>query len=281
VKFPGIERPNSVYDEPRVTFSRPLQKELNNLVSKVAMHANLTLKPQMVAPIGSLRQRLTDEPGIVLEYAPIQGLAPEWRQMPSLPGYVFEYVQQIQQRLDRLFNLMPSERSQLPARADSGQLLDLMQEAVSDQIAPEIARMEIALARAGMLMVALAQQYYSEDRLITIQGPGGSTQAIKFKNADIKGGFSFHAEAGSGLPRTRAGQTQQILEMVQAGALPMNEALPYLPVAGLKAVQAKLQANEEFAQRKIEKLMKGQPLNTPALQQAIQAGAVGHEPGHG
>jgi hypothetical protein len=46
-------------------------------------------------------------------------------------------------------------------------------------------------------------------------------------------------------------------------------------------VQAKLQANEEFAQRKIEKLMKGQPLNVPALQQAIQQVQSGMNPDTG
>jgi hypothetical protein len=39
-----------------------------------------------------------------------------------------------------------------------------------------------------------------------IKGANGSTQVKKFMNADLEGGFSFHAEAGSGLPRTRAGK---------------------------------------------------------------------------
>lgn len=270
IKFPGIERPGSVYDEARTTHARSTQKEINDIISGVAMHRRLTMKPQMLAPVGSLRQRLTDEPGAVFEFNPVAGLAPQWRDTPSIPAYVFENLQERMRALDRLYNIMPTERSSLPARTDSGHLVDLVQEAVADQISPEIQRMEYALAQAGELMVAYAQKFYTEPRLLKIKGPGGSVQVAKFMNADLQGGFSFEAEAGSGLPRTRAGQVQQIKEMIEMGVLSPQEAVQYLPVAGLKGIQQRMASDEDFAHRQIEKLVKGIPLNVPALEQAIQ-----------
>ena len=268
VKFPGIQGLNQVYDLSRMTLARPLQKELNVKISRIAEHMNLTMRPQMLAPIGSLSQQLTDEPGLVVEYAPIQNQVPQWRPMPAIPAYAFEYVADIQARLDRLFNLIPTERSQLPARTDSGDLVELVQEAVADQLSPEIKRMEIALARAGKIMAMLAQKYYIEPRLLKIRGPNGSVQVHKFINADLAGGFGFEPEAGSGLPRTRQGQVQQIKELVEMNAISIQDAIPYLPLAGLKSIQMKLAADEDFAYRKIDKLIKGEPLNIPALQEA-------------
>ena len=279
VHFPGIERPGSVIDEPRTTFARPLQKELNLAISKVAMYRNLTLKPQMIAPRGSLRQRITDEPGAVWEYDAMAGISPpEWRPVPTLPAYIFETIMDIQARLDRVFNRTPTERSQLPARTDSGQLLDLMQEAVADQLSPEIRRMEIALARAGKLMASLAKKYYIETRLLKIFGDGGSVRTQKFLNSDLEGGYTFHAEAGSGLPRTRAGQVQQIRELIEMQVLSPQDALPYLPIAGLKSVQMKLMADEDYAYRKIDALIKGEPLNVPAAMAAVQQVQTGQNP---
>lgn len=270
VKFPGIQGLNQVYDQSRVTLARPLQKELNNKISKIAEHMNLTMRPQMLAPIGSLTEQLTDEPGLVINYAPIQNQVPQWRPIPNLPASAMAYLDQIQGRLDRIFNLVPGERSQLPARTDSGELLDLMQEAVTDQISPEIQRTEIALARAGKIMATYAQRWYIEPRLLKIRGPGGSVQVKKFMNSDLAGGFGFEAEAGSGLPRTRAGQIEQIKELVQMGAMSVSEAIPYLPIAGLKQLQARLARDEDFAYRKIDKLLSGEPLNPQALQAAIE-----------
>lgn len=268
VKFPGIQGLNTVYDMARASLARPLQKELNNKVSKIAEAMNLTMRPQMMAPIGSLSEQLTDEPGKIYQYAPVQNQIPQWRPIPALPAYVFEYVQDIQARIDRIYNLMPTERSQLPPRTDSGNLVDLMQEAVADQLSPEIQRMEIALARAGEIMAKYAQRYYIEPRFLKIRGPGGSIQVQKFLNTDLAGGFGFEAEAGSGLPRTRAGQIETIKELIQMQVLSPADAMPYLPIGGLRSIQQKLQADEEFAHRKIDKLIAGEPLNIPALQLA-------------
>jgi hypothetical protein len=278
VKFPGIERPGSLLDAPRVSMARPLQKELNNTISRVAMFKNMVMRPQMLAPVGSLRQRLTDEPGAVIEYAPIQGAVPEWRPVPGLPTWVFEYLQDIQRRLDKVFNLMPAERSQLPARTDSGQLVELVQEAVADQIAPEIHRMEDALAKAGQIIAEYAQTFYTEPRSLRIIGPGGSVQVKKFHNADLQGKFSFVAEAGSGLPRTRAGRMAQLREMIEMGVAQPHELMPYMPVAGLETIQQRLQADEDYGFRKIEKLLKGEPLNVPAMLDAIQQVETGMNP---
>jgi hypothetical protein len=281
VKFPGIQGLNNVYDLSRVTMARPLQKELNNKVSKIAEHMNLTMRPQMLAPIGSLSQQLTDEPGLVVEYAPIQNQVPQWRPMPAIPAYAFEYVADIQQRIDRLFNLLPTERSQLPARTDSGDLVELVQEAVADQLSPEIKRMEVGLARAGKIMAMLAQKYYIEPRLLRVRGPNGSVQTQKFLNADLAGGFGFEPEAGSGLPRTRQGQMQQIKELIEMQAISVQDAIPYLPLGGLKSVQMKLAADEDYAYRKIEKLVKGEPLNIPAVQEAAAQIQQGVDPSTG
>ena len=278
VKFPGIARPGEVYDQPRGNISRPLQKELNNKVSKAAEHINLTMRPQMIAPVGSLTQRLTDEPGAVFPYNPIAGMKPEWRPIPALPPQIQQWIADMQSRIDRVYNVMPTSREQLPARADSGQLVELVQEATADQLSPEIMRMEQSLARAGKLMASYAKAYYTETRMLKISGPGGSFKYKKFLNSDLEGGFDFQAEAGSGLPRTRAGQFQQIQELMQMQLISPREALIYLPVSGLKTVQARLAADEDFANRKIEKLIRGEPVNVPALQQALAAVKSGVNP---
>lgn len=270
VKFPGIERPNSPLDIPLVTDARPIQKELNRTISQIVQHKNLTIKPQMIAPINSLRDRLTDEPGAVFQYSPIMNQKPEWREMPSLPPYVFEHLQDIQQRMDRIFNLQAVSQGNVPPNVEAGVAIDLLQEATVDQVAPIIQRLEDSLVRAGHIMASYAAEYYIEPRLLKIIGSGGSVQVKKFKNSDISGGFSFHAEAGSGLPRTRAGRQARIEWMLQNQLIDQRQALKELGVADAHGIMAKMMQDEDQALREHDKLMKGQPLNPMALQQAMQ-----------
>ena len=142
VKFPGWQSPGSMHDEALVTHARPLQKELNRTLSQMVEHKNLTLKPQMLAPIGSLSQRLTNEPGAVFEFNPVNGIVPQWRDMPALPPYVFDHLAQIQARIDRMFNLQAITRGDVPPNVEAGVAIDLLQEAAVDQVAPVIQRME-------------------------------------------------------------------------------------------------------------------------------------------
>lgn len=278
VQFPGIERPNSVYDEARTTLVRPLQKELNRTISQIVQNKDLGIKPQMLAPAGSLRQKLTDEPGVAIEYTPLQGLKPEWRDPPPIPATTFEILQDIQQRIDRIYNRLPSQRDQLPARVDSGQTVQLIQEAVADQITPEIRRLETALAQAGKLIAAYAKAYYIEPRFLKIVGPGGAVKTRKFMNADLEGGFSFHPTMDTGLPRTRAGRFQQVKELLEMQLIDPRSALKHLELADFQGLTAKISADEDQAEREQDKLVQGAPINLAALQQAVSAVQQGINP---
>ncbi len=270
VHFPGIERPASPLDEPLVTDARPIQKELNRTLSQIVMHKNLTIKPQMVAQVNSLRDRLTDEPGAVFQYA--GAVEPKWREMPALPPYVFEHLNNIQNRLDRLFNLSGTSRGDMAGvpNVEAGVAIDLLQEAAVDQIAPIVQRLEGSLVRAGHIMASYAKEYYIEPRLLKIMGSGGSVQVKKFKNSDIAGGFSFHSQSGSGLPRTRAGKQARIEWMMEKGLVDPKQALKMLDVADSKGLVAKIEADEDMALREHEALRDGQAVNVLALQEAMQ-----------
>jgi hypothetical protein len=268
VHFPGLEKPNSALDIPRMTAARPFAKTMNKTFSQVMEHQNLTLKPQVLAPVGSLQDRLTNEPGRTIFFNPVNGAVPQWRDIPGLPSYVFENLSRLEAKLDRLFNRVATQRDQLPARIDNAGSIDLIHEATSDQITPTIRRLESSLVRAGMIMIKFAQKYYTEPRLLKITGSSGSVRTRKFLNADLQGGFSFHAEAGSGLPRTRAGKQSRIEFMLANNLIDQRAALKYLDTADMTGLMAKMQAAEEQAYRTLEKLNKGEPLNVVALTQA-------------
>jgi hypothetical protein len=281
VHFPGIERPNSALDDPITTLARPLQKELNRTLSQIVQHKDLMIKPQLLAPVGSLRQRLTDEPGAVFEYQPVQGLQPQWRDVQQVPNSAFNILADIQQRIDRLYNRIPSQRDQLPARVDSGSTVELIQEAVADQITPITRRLEESLARAGKIMIQLARKNYIEPRILKIYGPGGSIRVQKFLNADIAGGFTFHPQMDTGLPRTRQGKVAMIKELLQMQLIDGKTALKHLDLADVRGVQAKVIADEDAALREHEQLINGQPINPWAMQQAIQSVQQGQNPQSG
>lgn len=270
IKWPGQYRPDSPYDDPITTEIRPLQKDFNKTLSQIVEHKNLVLRPQMLAPTGSLRSVLTSEPGAVFEFNPVANLVPQWREMPPVPASLYEHLATLKQMIQEGYHLIPSSRDALPARADDDGLLQLMQEATADKVSSVITRMEEAMAKAGEIFAALAKTYYLEPRLLRIRGAGGSIQVKKFMAADLEGGYTFRPRYGSGLPMSRAAKQQAVLDLVEAQVIQPGDALKYLDLGAVRGLHDKIAANEDKAFREHDKMLRGQPINLGALQQAQQ-----------
>ena len=271
VKFPGLRIPGQLWDWSVVENAIPLQKELNRTLSQIIEYKNLTMKPQMLAPVGSLRQRITDEPGAIFEYNPVAGKVPEALPVPSMPPYVFEHLKDLGVRLQDAFGLNEIMDGKVPPNVEAGVAIDLLQESATDRLAPQIILMEKSLERAGNLMLQLAQQYYNEPRTMIITGSGSKPKVERFEDADLIKGVSVKVEAGSGLPRTRAGKQARVMQMLQMGILSPTKAYKYMDMADFKGVQMEYEADNEQAMREHDILMDGGIINEQAANEAKQA----------
>lgn len=271
IKFPGARIPGAIYDGSIVEQAIPLQKDLNRTLSQIVEYKNLTLKPRVWAPTGSLNGvRLTSEPGAVYEFNPIGDHKPEIEKLPSLPPYVFEHLVNIKTTLKEIFGVNEISEGTPPPNVEAGIAIDLLQEMATDRLAPTILLIEKVLGRGGELMLKLAQQYYQEPRTLKIQGSGATAQVRKFTQADLKGGVNIVVETGSALPRTRAGRQQRILDYLDRGVITPQQAYKYLDVGDLEGLGARFKADDDQAYREHERLLEHQPLNTYALNQAMQ-----------
>jgi len=193
---------------------------------------------------------------------------PEAIPLPGLPSYVFEHVQDLGQRIRDTFGLNEILQGDVPPNVEAGVAIDLLQEAATDRHAPQILMLEKSLERAGNMMLQLAQKYYTEPRMLVINGAGSRPKIERFESADIIAGVGVRVETGSGLPRTRAGKQARVMQMLQMGLLTPTKAYKYLDMADFKSLQAQFQADEEQASREHDKLMDGMVVNEAAARMA-------------
>ncbi len=270
VKFPGIRIPGQIYDASVVEQAIPLQKNFNKTLSQVVEHTTLMVKPQILAPKGSLRKRLTNEPGAVVDYYPIAGQKPEAIPIPSIPTYVERHLDRIRADLDDLFMLPRVQQGSVPPNVEAAAAIDLLQETATDALSPIIKMLEESIADAGQFMLGLAREYYTDPRIVQITGNNGSGQIRYFRGAEIDAGVSVRAETGSGLPRTRAARQQRIMSLIQMGAIDIRSAWRYFDSADLKSLGAEFEANQTVARREYDLIVAGQPVNMVAARDAIK-----------
>jgi hypothetical protein len=284
VKFGGNPIPGQLYDQGVIQQAIPLQKELNKTLSQIIEQKNMTIRPQWMSPRGSMQGvRMTNEPGANWEFTPIAGMRPEPIQMPSIPNYVFGHLAEIKQRIADVFGLNEVMQGQVPPNVEAGIAIDLLQEMATDRLAPQIRSMEHSLADFARLILEYAKTYYSEPRLMRIRGgAGGSqTQVQRFVQSDLNGAIDVRVEAGSGLPRTRAGRQARVEWMMQQGLIRPEYAYKYLDTADMVGAADLMQLDEDQQLREIEMMIQGRPFNQIAVAQAKQQLQQGIDPDSG
>jgi hypothetical protein len=270
VQIKGIRVPGQNTDDALVTQARPLQKQVNRMLSQITEYFNLTVKPRIWAPTNSLRQRITNEPGAVYEYTPVGNQRPEVEQLSTIPSYVFDFLKEVSGRLREVFGLTEVTEGQLPPNLEAADAIDLLQEMATDRFAPAILDNEKSLADLGQVMLLLMQQYYIEPRKVTLSGPGGIARVREFDRSNFAGNITVHVEAGSSLPKTRAARRKQIERWMELGLIQPQNAWKYFDTADAKELAARFARDEDHALREHDKIIAGTPLNPEGMQQAIQ-----------
>lgn len=270
VQFRGIRVPGTSNNNSPVTHARPLQKQVNRLLSQITEYTNMVIKPRVWAPVNSLRQRLTTEPGAVYEYTPVGGMKPEIEDLPSIPPYVFQFLDTLTGQINNIFGLTEVTEGGLPPNLEAADAIDLLQEMATDRFAPTILSNEKQLAFAGQFLLSLAQKYYTEPRLLTLSGISGSQGVKEFTQADIAGEVTVRVEAGSSMPRTRAARRAQIEQWMANGIISPQKAYKYYDIADVKDLAVEMSRDEDQAYREHEKLIAGEPLHPATMQQAVQ-----------
>jgi hypothetical protein len=82
---------------------------------------------------------------------------------------------------------------------------------------PDTDRFNRSLTRVYKKRLLLAQEIYTEERLIKVTGRGNKVKIVKFKASDLRGNTDVRLELDSGLITTKSGQAQMMLNMIQAG----------------------------------------------------------------
>lgn len=281
VKFGGIRVPGEIYDESVVGQVIPLQKELNRTISQIVQHKNLTINPQWKAPSGSIITQRNNESGAIWEYRPVAGLAPEPIMPPPLQSYIFQLLENQRQRMNDIMGNADVLQGQVPPNVEAGVAIDLLQEMATDRQAPTILLQETSLAQLGRQLLGLAKTYYTEPRKLKIGGSGSAVKVKEFTHADITGDVDVRVEAGSSLPRTRAGRQARLEWLMANQMIRPDQALRYADVADLVGAQAVVELDEDEAMREHDLFVSGQPFNQVAMAQAQSAVQQGMNPDTG
>lgn len=186
------------------------QRTLNDCVNKGIMWKNLALIPQILVPRGSRLTRPTAEPGQKIEYDPISGQTPKFRDVPNIPEGLFRLRDQALEDMEAI-----ASQQTLPAQVESGKGQNAFyqnQQGRDQMIIQGLADFYSRLFRHLLIYV---QERYTEPRLLQIEGRDAVDYIPDFKGADLKGQTAVRVQPSSIEPLTRQAIEQKVFNLVQ------------------------------------------------------------------
>jgi len=207
------------------------QNIINEIDQALSINRKGVGRPRIVAP-GEVGLKKMDLPGhgfLALTFNPIMGQKPEIHEGTPLPQQVLEERRfQKEQMQDTAGDPKNILRGQPPSAQSSGIQVDILRETAQQSKQPDSERFNRSMTRVYKKRLLVAQEVFTEEQVIKIAGRGNRIQTKKFKAADLRGNTDVRLEVDSGLIATKSGQTQVLLNMIQAGMFQEGQINPSL-----------------------------------------------------
>lgn len=224
-----------------------------NTRSQIVENKNLLGKMKLLAAKGSIdASKVTSEPGQVVFYQ--LGMPPPTpMQLPSLPSYVMETVQQLDSDL-----LEISGRNENNPQITSATALSFQQEQDETMLSDTASSIESCTERIGQKCLALVGQYWTTARTIKVVGTNESFDATILKGEDLKGCTDLRVEGGSALPQSRAAKQAFIMDLIKLQVIPPQQALEMLEIGGIDKIYDEYLTDKKAAERENMRMQAGQ-----------------------
>lgn len=227
----------------------PIQRELNKTRSQIVEVKNLTAKPMMMYTQGAINPKLlVSKPGLLVAVRP--GFEPPvYLTQPDLPSYVLQEVEQLKLDMNESSSQFEVTRGSAPPGVEAASAIAYLQEENDSILHETISSIEEGIKGVGRQCLSLAQQFWSQEKILEIVSKNAATDAQIFKTGDLKGFTDVRVEPGSIAPISRAARQAFITGLIKDGIIPPERGLRYLQMNETDRLYEELQVDSRHAQR--------------------------------
>ncbi len=237
------------YGESSIKDLIPLQREYNRTRGQIIEAKNRMAKPQLLAEKGSIDPtRITTEPGQIILYEP-GATPPVPLQLQSLPNYVLQELERIQQDWADISGIHEVSNGTVPPGVSAATAISYLQEQDETKLSHTVFSIEHAIQKIAKLTLNYVHEFWTSERALKVIGLDGSFDFLAFKGSDLRGNTDIQIEAGSALPNSRAAKQAFLMDLYDRGAIPEEQLLDMLDMGGINRLRERVMVDRKQAQR--------------------------------
>lgn len=269
----------------------PAQQEYNKGLSALAESRDYTAHAKILMPRGAqISEAVGDNiPGEVWEYS--GAIPPTILNPPAMPAHMGASLQHSRQVIMDITHQHEVTQGTTPPNVEYGIAIQLLHEADNSPLRSTYDMFDDAIARVGLMLLQIAQKYYTEIRTIRLVGEDKQHQVLAFTGSDIRGINDIIVEPRSAIPDTLVAKRQEAVNLFNMGIFgppgdPMTSArfLKYYEMGHLTELFEENETLDEMLLNMLRRAMSGDPAamqeisNVIALLQSIGGPQAGGGP---
>lgn len=215
IRLTDLDIPGCLNGVSKYELIAPIFNMYNNINTMMAKNFWMTGQAKWLAPWGSVKiEHLANDNTVVQYKGPV---APTLAQSRPNPPEAYQYVESLLRQGQAIYGNHGISRGEIPTGITATSALTYLNELESQRASTDISKHSTTLIDLAKITMAIIGDKYAEDdgRVIRIVGADNQYFIRHFDNAHLHKDYDIRFNVGSGLPDTKAGKRQIILDMMQ------------------------------------------------------------------
>ena len=240
--------PGSFWSKGMVQALIPLQRRHNRAASGMVEQVNLHSSVGVALPRGTQVKGALGGKSTIYEMPPGSTQPAHNVQVPEAGELILREIELTRQSVSDLTFMHEVSRGTTPPNVRSGTAINSLKEMDDSASSIPIRSIERAVQKQGNIILSMARQLWSDQRVVTVLGEEGDIEARAFIRGDQIGG-NFWVQPGSGWPFSKAEKEAEVYRALEYGLIDQSEASRVLEMGGLRKVFNERQIDLRHARR--------------------------------
>lgn len=262
VKFslPGPQ--DTAWPPASLTHLTELQRYLNLVMSNILDQVRFVSQGIWIADADALppesRKKLMRPipPSTYIEKVPGKEL--RWERLADVSPTAIQVLRDLTQYMDFVYGMMDVSYGRIPRGMTAGAALEMLQMTAQSIIRLNAREIERGLMEAGQKVLGLILQFYPEERVEALLGPGGDVEMVEFRRAELFEDyrdappeelyyqFKFMVRPDSTLSMSREKEYAAALALYGSGLIDRQAALELIDIPNKDAIFERMKAQEQL-----------------------------------
>ena len=244
---------------------RPIQSMHDNLSTLLAKNIYLMGHAKWVMPRGACKIESLGNDNTIVQY---QGpVAPQMLQTMPNPPEAYNFRNQLRDELGQIYGIQGVSRGTPPKGITAAVALQFLNEQEQERNSTMVIKHNDMIKDLARMSIAVCGDYYDPEdgRMLRIVGKNNKYTIRHFDSANLSKAYDIRMELGTGLPESKAGKIQRIVEIMQMKPdLLSNERwIDLLDLGDSEKANSLITVAVKAAESENEDILEGRPVADP------------------